>query len=66
MRLKRSITFVSAALALLSLAAGWYSWERGQQPRQAAQETASTGDGHKFIKVVVDKNVEPWTVVELQ
>lgn len=27
---------------------------------------ANTGDGRKFIKVMVDKNAEPWTVVELQ
>lgn len=27
---------------------------------------AKTGDGRKFIKVVVDTNVEPWTVSELQ
>ncbi|HWT19522.1 MAG TPA: hypothetical protein VN280_11450 [Variovorax sp.] len=26
---------------------------------------ANTGDGRKFIKVVVDKNVDPWTVAEL-
>jgi hypothetical protein len=26
---------------------------------------ASTGGGRRFIKVVVDKNVEPWTVAEL-
>jgi hypothetical protein len=27
---------------------------------------ADTGNGRKFIKVVVDKSAEPWTVEELQ
>jgi len=27
---------------------------------------ANTGDGRKFIKVVVDTDVEPWTVSELR
>jgi len=38
MRLKRVTVFFLTALVVLSVAAGWYSWKRGKQPRQTAEE----------------------------
>lgn len=35
-------------------------------PRAYFTYWADTGNGRKFIKVVVDKDAEPWTVEELQ